>query len=262
MSEQLKQPRAAAVLAVQDGAVLVVVSPSRPGHCGLPCGKIEAGETPAQAAARELLEETGLAPVQGLTPLLTAVEEAHGGVVQTFYAPVVAGVLTKGHGAMWSSWWALCSGPFGAYNARVRAAYENLPEPWSHKHGSGSLRRAIEEGMAWREMYLAERTAMEFGWGFRPYQASRVTFGTALASEDDPATTEACWFARTLRYRAATCGRSLSVRVVHATVAEDENSREGLALEITPPTSDWLPADRRLVAFVTDGLTGRVVNPC
>lgn len=31
-----------------------------PGHWGIPCGKIDFGETPEQAALRELKEETGL----------------------------------------------------------------------------------------------------------------------------------------------------------------------------------------------------------
>jgi ADP-ribose pyrophosphatase len=53
------------VIVPLDGAELVVVRQPRPGATEptleLPSGKIEPGETPAEAAARELAEECGLA---------------------------------------------------------------------------------------------------------------------------------------------------------------------------------------------------------
>ncbi len=53
---------AAAVLIEQDGRVLVVRRVNEPfrGRWTLPAGFVDAGEDPAQAAARECLEETGL----------------------------------------------------------------------------------------------------------------------------------------------------------------------------------------------------------
>ena len=53
------------VLVVQDGEELVCVRQTRPGARGttleLPSGKLEAGETPAEAAVRELAEDCNLA---------------------------------------------------------------------------------------------------------------------------------------------------------------------------------------------------------
>jgi 8-oxo-dGTP diphosphatase len=57
-------PRPAAIAVVEhDGKFLLVrrANPPDPGRWGFPGGKIEWGETAAQAAVRELAEETGIA---------------------------------------------------------------------------------------------------------------------------------------------------------------------------------------------------------
>ena len=164
----------------------------------------------------------------------------------------------------WVGWPALLTGPFGAYNQMVREALTTeRPEHWIAVHGSGSLRRAVEEGLRWREMYLGERVALEFGYGFEAVPSSRCQIGDALASSDDAATTETCWWARALRYRAQRCHRKDAIKVVHARVSDgDGGAEEGIAIQITPsPWPSWLPRDRKLVAL-TVGKDGRTVNPC
>lgn len=81
------------VLIVVDGGELVLVRQSRPGSgtrtLELPSGKLEAGEAPADGAARELAEECGLAAGEltevgtfwaapGYSTELVHVFEAHG----------------------------------------------------------------------------------------------------------------------------------------------------------------------------------------
>jgi ADP-ribose pyrophosphatase len=60
----LEKPDSVVVVAV-DGSEIVVVRQTRAGASGvtveLPAGSIEAGESPGETAARELLEECGLA---------------------------------------------------------------------------------------------------------------------------------------------------------------------------------------------------------
>lgn len=81
-----------AVIVERDGRVLLLQrSPGMewmPGRWNLPGGHVEAGETSAQAAARELFEETGLV-AQALAPFCRA---RHGKyVVDVFYATRWAG---------------------------------------------------------------------------------------------------------------------------------------------------------------------------
>jgi hypothetical protein len=121
----------------------------------------------------------------------------------------------------------------------------------------------MEEGMRWREMYLGERIALEFGYGFEAVPASRCQLGDALATSDDPSTTETCWWARALRYRAHRDGRADVVRVVHARISDsDGGAQESIALHLTPnPWPSWLPRDRRILALTVQK-DGRMVNPC
>jgi ADP-ribose pyrophosphatase len=71
---ELIQHPPSVVLVVHEGGELVLVRQSRPGSgtrtLELPSGKIEDGETPLEAAARELGEECGLAAAE-LTELGT-----------------------------------------------------------------------------------------------------------------------------------------------------------------------------------------------
>lgn len=83
--------RTACVLTVRgDGAVLAVSRPDPPIRFSLPGGHIEGGESRAEAAARELFEETGYLP--------TSLHLLHESVsnktrVSTFIAPSVVGEL-------------------------------------------------------------------------------------------------------------------------------------------------------------------------
>ncbi len=60
----IEHPRSVAIVAFQDGALVAVVQTRRGAPeptVELPSGKLEPGETPAEAAMRELAEECGLA---------------------------------------------------------------------------------------------------------------------------------------------------------------------------------------------------------
>ena len=88
---------AAAVLIQQDGRVLLVRRAGEPfrGLWSLPAGFINGGEDPAQAAARECLEETGLTVrVTGVLDIISGKEHARGAdFIIVYQAEVISGDL-------------------------------------------------------------------------------------------------------------------------------------------------------------------------
>jgi 8-oxo-dGTP diphosphatase len=96
-------PCAGAVVHDADGRVLLIRRAHAPseGLWSLPGGRIEAGETPPEAAAREVREETGLRVDVG--PLLATVEFGDY-LVHDFAATVVGGSLAAGDDAAEVRW--------------------------------------------------------------------------------------------------------------------------------------------------------------
>src|ERR1044071_679781 len=75
---------------------------------------------------------------------------------------------------------------------RVKVRTMNADD-FIERPASGTLRKNKRLGMVWREQYLEERTAYEFGCCFQCLPRSRVTFGDAYTEGDTPAITEAGW---------------------------------------------------------------------
>jgi len=82
------------VLTFRGDAVLAVSRPQPPLRFGLPGGGVDPGETPIQAAARELHEETGYR-----APVLEPVYLGRNGsrLIHVFFAPLVHGELRSSH---------------------------------------------------------------------------------------------------------------------------------------------------------------------
>jgi ADP-ribose pyrophosphatase YjhB (NUDIX family) len=103
-----------------DGKVLAVSRKDDPNAFGLPGGKIDAGETPEEAAGRELQEETGLTAT-ALHQVFTR-KDADGFVTTTFACEVQGQINTPEAGVIrWVTPEVLFNGPFGSYNRRLWA---------------------------------------------------------------------------------------------------------------------------------------------
>lgn len=114
-----RSPQAACCLILSDdGRVLAVSRKNDPTAFGLPGGKVDPGETPEQAAARELQEETGLVALN-LRKVFVR-KEADGYTTHTFACEVEGEINTPESGVVrWVMPEVLFNGPFGMYNVRL-----------------------------------------------------------------------------------------------------------------------------------------------
>lgn len=111
---------AATVLVIaDDGRVLAVSRRDDPTAFGLPGGKVDPGETSAEAAARELQEETGLVATD-LKPVFTRDGDGDGYTTTTFMGNVSGQIDTSEEGVIrWVDREVLFAGPFGPYNRKL-----------------------------------------------------------------------------------------------------------------------------------------------
>lgn len=64
---------------------------------------------------------------------------------------------------------------------------------WIEKYGSTTVRKAKRLGAKYRNQYLVERVAFEFGYHWKMIPASRVVFGDVMSEGDCHQLTEAIW---------------------------------------------------------------------
>lgn len=135
-------------------------------------------------------------------------------------------------------------------------------QEWIAEHASGTLQRAVQEGLSYKNMYLSERTAFEFGYGFELVYNSRLTRGQILAECNTPAITETLWFTRVLRHRL----RPIKVTSHYFILTEENQRTEGVGIMLSGLNlPDWIPEGKVPIAFVSiieNGKYSKPVNPC
>jgi len=115
---------AAAVLVEQDGRVLLVRRANDPfrGLWTLPAGFVDAGEDPAEAAARECLEETGLSVrVKRVVDVIAGREHMRGAdFIIVYAAEILSGDLSPADDADAAEWFARDQLPPLAFQATIK----------------------------------------------------------------------------------------------------------------------------------------------
>ncbi len=133
------------------------------------------------------------------------------------------------------------------------------------KHSSGTLRKNKRLGMVWREQYLEERIAYEFGWGFELQPRSRLTFGDAYTEADTPAVTEAGWHIE--RYIELNVFPEDRFETKYVNVEyKDGRKREGIGIIVRETSAAFIPAGHIVFAIVAEfdpsrGIFLGAVNP-
>lgn len=111
----------ARVLVVERGHVLAISDSAHPSRVGIPGGGIESGETPRQAARRELREETGLELCE-MSLLMVVNGERGRGQMRTFvFCGVARGTVRnsdEGH-VFWARPHTLLRGRYREFNRVV-----------------------------------------------------------------------------------------------------------------------------------------------
>ncbi len=117
---------AACILICKGNKFLAVARRGTTDEWGLPGGKIDVGETPAQAASRELEEETGLqVTISDLDPVFISTcgpgSDGKTFKVVTYTTSKYSGTLKNGDAGPvdWVDIDKLTSGPFGNYNKEL-----------------------------------------------------------------------------------------------------------------------------------------------
>lgn len=129
--EQTHQAACCLILS-DDGKVLAVSRKDDPTAFGMPGGKVDPGETPEQAAGRELQEETGLV-AKALHQVFVR-KDADGFTTYTFACEVEGQIETEESGVIrWVTPQVLFAGPFGRYNQALWTKL-GLPTEVTH-HG-------------------------------------------------------------------------------------------------------------------------------
>ena len=135
--------------------------------------------------------------------------------------------------------------------ARLVTLRQMDAEAFVERHASGTLRKNKRIGMVWREQYLHERAAYEFGWTFECLPRSRVTFGDAYTEGDVHALTEAGWHIE--RYIEMRSFPEDEVEAKYLNVEyKDGAVREGVGMVMRQTSATFVPGGHLEFALVAE----------
>ena len=124
-------------------------------------------------------------------------------------------------------------------------------EEWIAIHASGTLRKNNAIGMVWKQQYLHERVAYQYGFEFNIAPKSRVLTGEALTEGDNHSVTEAGWHIE--RYMTLNLFQEESLKCVYLNVESSENEiHEGIGIVFETTTAQWIPEGYVVYSIVAE----------
>jgi hypothetical protein len=130
------------------------------------------------------------------------------------------------------------------------------------KHASGTLRKAKRIGFSWKNLYLAERTAYEFGYGFEIKPKTHIQYGAPVVEGDCHPVTEAGWHIE--RYLSTKIFTEDEIIPAYLTVSSPgEQKREGIGMVVTQTSAPFVPCGHVVYALIAeyDGAWKEAKNP-
>ncbi len=133
---------------------------------------------------------------------------------------------------------------------RVHARFMNQAE-FINTHASGTLRKNQRIGMLWKDQYLEERVAFEFGYGFTILKQSRVTWGPARTESDCKPLTEAGWFIDRYLLRDLFPGDVIEAKYIIAEF-DHEEKKEGVGIFVRETSASFIPKGYSVFAIIAE----------
>jgi hypothetical protein len=133
--------------------------------------------------------------------------------------------------------------------AKILAVRTMDADQFVERHASGTLRKNKRLGMVWREQYLEERVAYEFGWEFQCLPRSRVTFGDAYTEGDTSALTEAGWHIERYIELCPYPEDQFETKYINVEY-KDGSAREGVGMICRQTSAPWVPGGHIVFAIV------------
>lgn len=135
--------------------------------------------------------------------------------------------------------------------ARIVGVRTMDADAFVEKHASGTLRKNKRVGMVWREQYLHERAAYEFGWAFECLPRSRVTFGDAYTEGDVKPLTEAGWHIERYIELCPFPEDQLEAKYLNVEY-KDGTTREGVGMVMRQTSATFVPGGHLVFAIVAE----------
>jgi len=137
-----------------------------------------------------------------------------------------------------------------AFSRRV-AERHMTADAFIERHASGTLRKNKRLGFCWRDQYLAERAAYEFGFEFAVVPRSRIMQGDPYTEGDCHAITEAGWHIERYITLSIWPEDVYEAKYLHVELA-DGTRREGIGIVVGKTSAPFVPANHVAYALVAE----------